>query len=63
MSVSTRVPVRHPSLAAPEDQRRLTFEVSGVIGNRLIRINRADVGWYLKSVIRDGRDITDTPID
>jgi protocatechuate 3,4-dioxygenase beta subunit len=41
----------------------LTFELSGLSGERLIRVDGGPSGWYLKAVVLSGRDITDTPID
>lgn len=39
-----------------------TFELRGLSEPRIIRVN-APAGWYLKSVLYDGVDVTDTPID
>jgi protocatechuate 3,4-dioxygenase beta subunit len=39
-----------------------TFELAGVFEPRLLRVNLPR-GWYLKSVLRGGEDITDTAID
>lgn len=39
-----------------------TFELRGLSERRLIRVN-APAGWYLKSVLFDGVDVTDTFID
>jgi hypothetical protein len=38
-----------------------TFFVAGIFGRTRIRATLPD-GWVLKSVLRDGRDITDDPI-
>ncbi len=38
------------------------FEITGVIGERLIRA-QAPPGWALKSVVYDGTDVTDRTID
>ena len=41
-----------------------TFKLEGVsAGQHLIRPNGGLRGWSLKSVVVDGRDVTDTPID
>ena len=40
-----------------------TFERTGVAGSALFRIGKLPQGWMLKSVLLDGRDITDTPLD
>jgi hypothetical protein len=39
-----------------------SFELNGLIGPRVLRVTEP-VGWMLKAVRRDGRDITDTPIE
>jgi hypothetical protein len=40
-----------------------TFELTGVAGSVLFRIGKLPPGWMLKSVLLDGRDITDAPLD
>jgi hypothetical protein len=40
-----------------------TFELNGLSGDRLIRIDGEPNGWYLKAVSLNARDITDTPLD
>jgi hypothetical protein len=40
-----------------------TFEISGVVGKSLFRVQMSPPGWFLKSILLDGRDITDLPID
>ena len=40
-----------------------TFELGGVAGSILFRIGTLPQGWMLRSVLLDGRDITDTPLD
>ena len=39
-----------------------SFELNGLVGPRVFRVTEP-VGWMLKAVRRDGRDITDTPIE
>jgi hypothetical protein len=39
-----------------------TFELTGQLGERLLRLSRLSKGWALKSVLLDGRDITDRPL-
>jgi hypothetical protein len=39
-----------------------TFEVRNMTGTRTITVPFGAEGWRLKSVVRDGRDITDQPI-
>jgi len=39
------------------------FELATVFGERVIRVQDLPPGWMLKSVTRDGVDITDTPWD
>lgn len=39
-----------------------TFEIPGVWGKRLIR-GAPPTGWFLKSVILNGTDVTDTPLE
>jgi hypothetical protein len=41
----------------------LTFELNGLSGERLIRVDGEPGGWHLKAVVLNGRDITDTPLD
>jgi hypothetical protein len=40
-----------------------TFEVRNMTGTRAITVPLGVEGWKLKSVVREGRDITDQPID
>ncbi len=40
-----------------------TFELKGVAGTVLFSIGKLPEGWMLRSVLLDGRDITDTPLD
>jgi hypothetical protein len=40
-----------------------TFEVKNMTGSRAITVPVGAEGWKLKSVLRDGKDITDQPID
>ena len=40
-----------------------TFEGVGFNGSRTIRLRTAPEGWMLKSVILNGRDVTDTAVD
>ncbi len=40
-----------------------TFEMSGLFDRRRLRVNNLPTGWYLKSVMHDGSDVTDTGID
>jgi hypothetical protein len=39
-----------------------TFEVNGVFDPRVFRVN-APQGWILKSVVLNGQDVTDVPLD
>jgi hypothetical protein len=39
-----------------------TFDITGLLGPRVFRATEP-VGWTLKAVRLDGRDITDTPVD
>lgn len=39
-----------------------TFEMSGLWGKRLIR-GLPPAGWYLKSIVLNGTDVTDTPLE
>ena len=51
--------------ASPESGRvrdDWTFTVSGVFGAARLRATVPD-GWALKSVLQDGRDVTDTPLE
>jgi protocatechuate 3,4-dioxygenase beta subunit len=40
-----------------------TFELKGLAGNRLVRVQSLPPGWTLKSVRVNGNDVTDTGID
>jgi hypothetical protein len=40
-----------------------TFELTGLTGRRLIRVNGIAPGWTLKSVTVDGTDVTDTGLE
>ena len=40
-----------------------TFELRGVAGPQMIRVQSLPVGWGLKSITLDGADITDAPYD
>ena len=51
------------SIAKAEVRADLSFEVTGVHGPRRIGTNRIVSGWGLKSVIANGVDVTDRPID
>ncbi|HEX6163242.1 MAG TPA: carboxypeptidase-like regulatory domain-containing protein [Vicinamibacterales bacterium] len=53
----------------PKINQDFTFEMTGLFDRRLIRGGvgvgpaAANGGWYLKAVIHDGQDVTDTGID
>jgi hypothetical protein len=54
--------------AGPQSQARVekdgTFIMEGLApGPHLVRLNGALRGWSLQSVLLDGRDVTDTPLD
>ena len=40
-----------------------TFEVKNMVGTRAITAPMGTQGWMLKSVVREGKDITDQPIE
>ncbi len=40
-----------------------TFTFRALMGPNLLRMGSAPAGWMLKSIVLDGRDITDTPYD
>ena len=40
-----------------------TFELRGIAGPQMIRLQGTPVGWTLKSITLDGTDITDAPYD
>ena len=40
-----------------------TFELRGLAGPQLIRVQQLPVGWMLKSITLDGADITDAPYE
>lgn len=58
-----RAPANGGSIARAEVRADLSFEVTGVHGPRRIGTERIVSGWGLKSVIANGADITDTPVD
>jgi hypothetical protein len=63
------VPLAVPSLGPADVTARITryadatFEVRGLVGRRLIRLAPNTVGWFLKAVRYQGRDVTDVPLD
>ncbi|MEW6323199.1 MAG: carboxypeptidase-like regulatory domain-containing protein [Acidobacteriota bacterium] len=40
-----------------------TFELSGLSGRSLVRAGVEGSGWYLKAILHDGQDVTDTGLD
>jgi len=40
-----------------------TFEVSGLSGTGVLRLQQPPSDWFLKAVLVDGKDMTDTPTD
>jgi hypothetical protein len=59
-------PVRQlPGAFAPRGQVSATgtFEMSGLVGPQVIRVERLPEGWFVKSIRANGRDVTDTAID
>jgi protocatechuate 3,4-dioxygenase beta subunit len=40
-----------------------TFDITGLVGNRLIRVANPPKGWYLKAVHLNGEDVTDGGIE
>jgi hypothetical protein len=40
-----------------------TFELNGLIGAQLLRVDRLPEGWVVKSIRANGRDITDTALE
>jgi hypothetical protein len=40
-----------------------TFELSGLIGAQVLRVDRLPDGWVVKAIRANGRDITDTPLE
>ena len=40
-----------------------SFELKNLSGHRLIRVSVRNPGWMLKRITREGRDITDEPVD
>lgn len=63
------VPLAVPSVGPSETTARITrradgtFEVRALAGKRLIRLAPNTVGWFLKAVRHQGRDVTDVPLD
>ena len=40
-----------------------TFVLSGLVGQRFIRVNGLPQNWTVKAITYNGQDITDTPLD
>ena len=40
-----------------------TFQATGLVDRRVIRVQSAPEGWFLKAVTHEGRDVTDSGID
>ena len=40
-----------------------TFEITGVQGQVRVTASGIPSGWYLRSVMHEGKDIVDTPLD
>jgi hypothetical protein len=40
-----------------------TFELSGLIGSHVLRVDRLPEGWIVKSIRANGRDITDSALE
>jgi len=40
-----------------------TFELSGLVGTHVVRVDGVPDGWTVKSIRANGRDITDVPIE
>jgi hypothetical protein len=40
-----------------------TFELNGLTGAQVVRVDRLPDGWMVKSIRANGRDITDTPLE
>lgn len=40
-----------------------TFELSGLVGAHLLRVDRLPDGWVVKSIRANGRDVTDTALE
>jgi hypothetical protein len=40
-----------------------TFELNGLIGGQVLRVDRLPEGWIVKSIRANGRDITDTALE
>ena len=50
------------AIAATRLNGDLSFELPGVFGSRLFRVQGAPSGWELKSALMNGKDILDTPV-
>ncbi len=65
--ITAIAPTQRPGTPTVVPQSRLAadgaFELSTLFGERVIRATDLPPGWILKSVTRDGTDITDTPWD
>ena len=54
-----------PGAFSPRGQVSATgaFELSGLVGPQVLRVDRLPSGWIVKSIRASGKDITDTAID
>ena len=52
-----------PGMSANTVKETGSFEIEGLIGNRLFRPLNLPKGWYLKSVTYNGEDVTDKGVD
>jgi hypothetical protein len=68
VGAATADPVGEPQIyrGQPESPQPVhedgTFSLSGLFGQRLFRVSGLPQGWALKTVLMNGRDVTDTPM-
>ena len=68
MQVLSRIPGRQlPPIVSIDTNGRVTqdgsFTLDGLLGTRCLWMWNVPPGWQLAAILRDGRDITDEPID
>lgn len=63
LTVATRGDPRLPGGSSVQTNERWEFELAGLPSPQLIRVTPLPPGWWLKSVMTGGRDITDYAVD
>ena len=60
--ITARTPIANPVQGPGQVHDDWTFTVADIVGPARLRVDLPDE-WTLKAVLRDGRDITETPIE